>query len=190
VKALSGGERNRIMLAKLFMRPSNLMVLDEPTNDLDIETLELLEEQVMNYKGTVLLVSHDRQFINNVVTSTLVFEGDGKVQEYAGGYDDWLFQRKQQKQVAKTPKKSAQETKLTPKKVKLSFKEKYELENLPKEIETLEHELAEIQTKLANPDFYKNNTEIVSETNNRLIELQTKLDHCFVRWEELESRLC
>lgn len=190
VKSLSGGERNRIILAKLFMKPSNLMILDEPTNDLDIETLELLEEQLMNYTGTVLLVSHDRQFINNIVTSTLVFEDNGKLQEYAGGYDDWLLQSKRKKVEIKAITDSSNEKQEKPKSSsgKLSFKEKYELEHLPKQIEMLENEIFEMQHKLSRPELYKEEPDIIAKVNSQLSELQMKLEQCYSRWEVLENK--
>ncbi|MDX1335447.1 MAG: ATP-binding cassette domain-containing protein, partial [Gammaproteobacteria bacterium] len=158
VRALSGGERNRLLLAKLFAKPSNVLVMDEPTNDLDIETLELLEELLMEYKGTLLLVSHDRAFINNVVTSTLAFEEDGLIHEYVGDYDDWLRQRPEQTtktQVA--PRETRQEkpsTARTDKPKKLSYKDQRELDQLPKKIETLETEVEALQEQMSQPDFY------------------------------------
>ncbi len=187
VKALSGGERNRVMLAKLFMKSANVMILDEPTNDLDIETLELLEEQLTNYAGTVLLVSHDRSFINNIATSTWVFEGNGKLQEYAGGYDDWLLQRKTKDIKAPTPIEKAKQVTNKIKQVKLSYNEKRELEQLPKLIETLEGELVRVQLVLANPNFYQENPNLVAKTNAELVELQQKLEKFYARWEELEQ---
>lgn len=195
VKALSGGEKNRVLLAKLFMKSANVMILDEPTNDLDIETLELLEEQLTNFHGTVLLVSHDRSFINNIVTSTWVFEGAGKVQEYVGGYDDWLRQRKTS--LAKSSSailKSKQDTSnsdLNSKKIKsphkLSYNEKRELDKLPKLIEALERDLLKIQAILANPDFYQEDSKLITKTNIELAEIQQKLEQSYARWEELEK---
>lgn len=187
VKALSGGERNRVLLAKLFMKTANVMILDEPTNDLDIETLELLEEQLTNYPGTVLLVSHDRSFINNIVTSTWVFEGNGKIQEYAGGYDDWLLQRKAK--VAKPPapiEKNKQDIQKS-KSNKLTYNEKRELEQLPKLIETLEHQLLQVQLSLADPNFYQQAPAVVAKTNADLVDLQQKLAKAYERWEALEK---
>jgi ATP-binding cassette subfamily F protein uup len=188
VKVLSGGERNRLLLAKLFTKPSNLLVLDEPTNDLDMETLDLLEELVMDYPGTVLLVSHDRTFINNVVTSTLVFEGEGKVSEYVGGYDDWLRQRKEPAPVLpgreekrdRRPARSAQKRKLT-------FKEKKELETLPERIEALELERERIHACLADPAFYRSSGDKVPETKARLEALDNELTRVYERWEALEA---
>ena len=186
--ALSGGERNRLTLAKLFTKPFNLLILDEPTNDLDIDTLELLEQKLVDYTGTLLLVSHDRTFLNNIVTSTLVFEGDGQVNEYVGGYDDWVRQRKPtdihvQKPETKKPKsKQASE-----KPKKLSYKDKRELELLPEKIEQLETELEMLQTELSDPNFYHQDNAIISQTNNRLYSVQTELETAYQRWEELES---
>lgn len=187
VKALSGGERNRILLAKLFMKTANVMILDEPTNDLDIETLELLEEQLTNYQGTVLLVSHDRSFINNIVTSTWVFEGNGKVQEYAGGYDDWLLQRKAKIAKAPTPIEKNKQDIQKSKSNKLTYNEKRELEQLPKLIETLEHQLLQVQMSLADPNFYQQAPAVVAKTNAELVDLQQKLAKAYDRWEELEK---
>jgi ATP-binding cassette subfamily F protein uup len=188
VKVLSGGERNRLLLAKLFTKPSNLLVLDEPTNDLDMETLDLLEELVMDYPGTVLLVSHDRAFIDNVVTSTLVFEGERKVSEYVGGYDDWLRQRKvpapvlpgREEKRDRRPARSAQKRKLT-------FKEKKELETLPERIEALELERERIHACLADPAFYRSSGDKVPETKARLEALDNELTRVYERWEALEA---
>ena len=188
-KVLSGGERNRLLLAKLFAKPSNILVLDEPTNDLDMETLELLEELLMEYTGTVLLVSHDRAFLNNVVTSSLVFEGNGRVQEYAGGYDDWLRQRpmvevdKQAKKV-----KGKGRTRLRPAGPrKLSFKENRELERLPLEIEAAEEEQAKLYDTMSDPAFYQGDGEAVALAKARLAELEQFLAAAYDRWQELES---
>lgn len=191
VKALSGGERNRLLLARLFARPANVLVMDEPTNDLDVETLELLEEILMDYKGTLLLVSHDRAFINNVVTSTLVFEGNARVNEYVGGYDDWLLQRSKQvtdeiiapKPAAEKPKSATDDIK--PK--KLSYKDQRELEQLPLQIESLETELDELQNQMAAPEFYQQDGAIIAETRGRLEQLQQELAGYYERWEELEA---
>jgi ATP-binding cassette subfamily F protein uup len=184
---LSGGERNRLLLARLFAKPSNLLILDEPTNDLDIETLDLLEEFLLNYPGTVLMVSHDRAFLNNVVTSTFVLEGGGIVKEYVGGYDDWLRQRK-------VPVQSEQPQKKTPKPAakqsdqprKLSYKEKKELESLPQLIESLETEQQQLHDSMADPDFYKRGANIATIAA-RLEELKQKLQTAYTRWEELEA---
>ena len=185
--ALSGGERNRLTLAKLFTKPFNLLILDEPTNDLDIDTLELLEQKLVDYTGTLLLVSHDRTFLNNIVTSTLVFEGDGRVNEYVGGYDDWLRQRKEdntQNQKSQTRKHKPKQATEKPK--KLSYKDKRELELLPDKIEQLETELEKLQTELSDPDFYQQDNAIISQTSNRLSLVQTDLEAAYQRWEELE----
>ena len=198
VSMLSGGERNRLLLAKLFSKPSNVLVLDEPTNDLDIETLELLEELVMEYKGTVLVVSHDREFVNNVVSSTLVFEGDAQVNEYVGGYDDWLkysasvakqsLADKLDKQsaskaaVEKSNKSSADQSKAK----KLSYKDQRELDALPGQIETFEEEVESLQQLMSASDFYKRDKEDVKKIQQQLLESQEKLTHCYTRWEELE----
>ncbi len=197
VSMLSGGERNRLLLAKLFSKPSNILVLDEPTNDLDIETLELLEELVMEYKGTVLVVSHDREFVNNVVTSTLVFEGDAQVNEYVGGYDDWLKYRAEKLKtgsntsgtVAADKKASNQNTEKNKvnKAKKLSYKDQRELDALPAQIETYEEELEILHKLMANEEFYKQEKEEIKNVQNRLEETQARLSHCYTRWEELEE---
>jgi ATP-binding cassette subfamily F protein uup len=191
VKVLSGGERNRLLLAKLFTKPSNVLVLDEPTNDLDIETLDLLEELLMEYAGTVLLVSHDREFINNVATSTLVFEGDGRVAEYVGGYDDWLRQSRGKKEEP-LPAVKAEERKeparpVSAKQRKLSFKEQKELDELPKRLEELEAEQRKLQADLADPAFYRDSGNKVASTTARLENVEKELSVAFKRWEELEA---
>jgi ATP-binding cassette subfamily F protein uup len=189
VSILSGGERNRLLLAKLFARPSNVLVLDEPTNDLDIETLELLEELLMEYKGTVLVVSHDRAFLNNVVTSTLVFEGEGRVQEYAGGYDDWLRQgsARQEKVVPVKKEKKERVKNKSGGPRKLTFKETRELEELPVRIETLEQEQSRLYEKMADECFYKGDGNEVASAKIRLGELEKLLGEAYGRWEELET---
>jgi len=185
VKALSGGERNRLLLAKLFIQPSNLLILDEPTNDLDMDTLDLLEELLINYQGTVILVSHDRAFIDNVVTSTLAFEGRGVIKHYVGGYSDWLRQRTAQ---SSTVKKN-QRTDSRPKKTatKLSYKDQRELDNLPQQIESLEKQIAQISEQICQPDFYRGERQKIQETEGLLKERQQQLDHCYQRWEQLEN---
>ena len=187
VKALSGGERNRLLLARLFAQPSNLLVLDEPTNDLDIDTLELLEEWLLSYPGTVLLVSHDRAFLNNVVTSTLVFEDGGRVAEYVGGYDDWLRQRPS----ASTPVAANATRKPEPvkpaKTVKRSFKEQREMESLPKTIEALEAEQRGLHARMADADFYRQDSAVINAAQARLEELEKTLEANYRRWEALES---
>ncbi|MBW8015524.1 MAG: ATP-binding cassette domain-containing protein [Planctomycetes bacterium] len=190
VSTLSGGERNRLLLAKLFSKPANLLILDEPTNDLDIETLDLLEELLLDFKGTVLMVSHDREFINNVVTSTLVLEGMGKVKEYAGGYDDWLRQTKiNEPQQIKKPKQKpeAQGYKKPNQKPKLTYKLQKELDSIPEKIDRLESQLAELHTEMANPDFYKKTQPEIAATAEKTEMLQKELNETFKRWEELEE---
>jgi ATP-binding cassette subfamily F protein uup len=191
VSSLSGGERNRLLLAKLFTRPFNILVMDEPTNDLDVETLELLEELLLEYQGTLLLVSHDRTFLNNVVTSTLVFEGKGKVTEYVGGYDDWIRQRTPPAAAtsAAAPRKKAERSQGKSKPKKLGYKEQRELETLPKVIESLETELAAIQVRMADPVFYQQGGEGIAEQKARLAEIEKELESAFRRWEELETQI-
>ncbi len=196
VSMLSGGERNRLLLAKLFSKPSNVLVLDEPTNDLDIETLELLEELVMEYSGTVLVVSHDREFVNNVVTSTLVFEGQGQVNEYVGGYDDWLKQSvargSSDNQSNSSVTKDAVADKATEgsgkvkKAKKLSYNDQRELDLLPAQIETLEQQVESLQNLMSDDSFYKQEKEDIQKVQQQLLEAQTALTHCYNRWEELE----
>lgn len=190
VANLSGGERNRLLLARLFTKPSNILVLDEPTNDLDIETLDLLEEFLLNYPGTVLLVSHDREFLNNVVTSTLVLEGNGIVKEYVGGYDDWLRQSKKTLQLQQPPEnapaKKTRTKQISERPRKLSFKEKNELDAIPKLIETLETEQQRLHDASANPNFYKKGPEIAAVTA-RLEELRKQLENAYTRWQILEE---
>ena len=195
---LSGGERNRLMLAKLFTQPFNLLILDEPTNDLDYETLELLEQLLMDYSGTLLLVSHDRTFLNNVVTSTIAFEGNGEVHEYIGGYQEWLKQKRNkaptngstEKQLQSTDDKRAQNSapakKQTTKK-KLSYNLQRELDQLPKKIDELEQKIDALTLEMANPEFYQQSPDIVANTGNELKTRQQELDDCFARWEELED---
>jgi ATP-binding cassette subfamily F protein uup len=195
VRILSGGERNRLLLAKLFTKPSNMIVMDEPTNDLDMETLDLLEELLAEYKGTLLIVSHDRAFINNIVTSTLVFEGHGVVDEYIGGYDDWLRQKKAAAKLNK--KKSGQrnsDQKISGKDggkaarpKKMSFKEKKELEEVPQEIETLEEKKEELHKIMADPDNYQGGGEKAASAKSAAEELEERLAFLYKRWEELEE---
>ncbi|MBT8116044.1 MAG: ATP-binding cassette domain-containing protein [Arenicella sp.] len=182
---LSGGERNRLMLAKLFTRPFNLLILDEPTNDLDFETLELLEQLLMDYSGTLLLVSHDRTFLNNVVTSTIAFEGNGEVNEYVGGYDDWLRQCKTQNEVTESKNKSRKKPQSKP--TKLSYKQQRELDALPDNIAQLESRIEAIQHAMTEADFYKQDAELIAQQGNELKQLQKQLEQAFSRWEELES---
>ena len=189
VKALSGGEKNRLLLAKIFSKPSNLMVMDEPTNDLDIETLELLEELVSGYTGTLLLVSHDRTFINNVVTSTLVFEGNGDVNDYIGSYDDWIRQRPEKGKLKKTLEKAVKPKKGTDNTTtKLNYKENKELESLPKDIEKYETQIASIHEQLADPALYQQDPNKVSDLQAKLAKIESLLEIAFARWEELEEK--
>ena len=195
VKALSGGERNRILLAKLLLKPSNLIVMDEPTNDLDMVTLELLEEMLSEYKGTLLLISHDRAFMDNVVTSTWVFDGKGNIDEYIGGYQDYLEQRPDQKVVdqksdvkkAQAKAEAAAAAASAPKKVKLSYKDQRELEQLPAEIEKLEKEQAELSTKLADGSWFVSNADAATKASQRLAEIEELLLEKLERWDELEN---
>ncbi len=188
VKALSGGECNRLLLARLFSRPSNLLVLDEPTNDLDIETLELLEELLSHYQGTLLIVSHDRSFLDNVATSTLLFEGNGKITEYIGGYQETVQQAKQKK--AATPKITIEKAvKNKPRSVaKLSYKEQKELEELPERIMTLETRQTELQQRSATPEFYQKNPAEITDTLNELQKIEKDLEAAYQRWEWLENK--
>ena len=192
VKALSGGERNRLLLARLFTRPANLLVLDEPTNDLDIETLELLEALLVDWPGTLLLVSHDRAFIDHVVTSTLVFEGGGRVQKYVGGYADWVRQRRHAEPVPKRRPQPAAPTAptapVTPQRRKLSYREQQELDQLPEHIDELEAEQRRLQTAVADPAFYKEPAETIHQTLARLDTLQQSILDGYARWDELDAR--
>ena len=206
VKALSGGERARLLLAKLFSKPANLLVLDEPTNDLDVETLELLEEVLCNYKGTVLMVSHDRAFLDNVVTSTLVFEGGGKVQEYVGGYEDWIRQGGSPKLLGVTESKGGKSelnsavvekaadvvapvaaAPVEASKKKLSYKLQRELEALPGQIDVIEKAMAKLQEEVASANFYQRPIGETSEVLAKLEKLQGELDVLVERWAELEG---
>lgn len=191
VKALSGGERNRLLLAKLFTKPANLLVLDEPTNDLDVETLELLEELLVDYDGTLLLVSHDREFLDNVVTSCLVLEGEGRVLEYLGGYSDWEAAKKcQQREIRSVTKSKIKSRPERPKQrgEKLSYNDQRELDGLPQHIEELEAELGELQTRLSDPALYRKQGEQVVELQQAIVRVQSELEHAYERWETLESR--
>jgi ATP-binding cassette subfamily F protein uup len=185
VSMLSGGERNRLLLARLFARPSNLLIMDEPTNDLDAETLELLEEMVANYAGTLLLVSHDRAFLDNVVTSTLVFEGGGQVNEYVGGYSDWLRQRKTAP-AAPAPS-AAQPSAARAKPRRLSYKEQRELEAMPQKIQSLEAEQSQLQAQIADPALFKTEPARATAALQRLQSLSAELEDTYARWEALES---
>ncbi|KEI71841.1 ATP-binding cassette domain-containing protein [Endozoicomonas elysicola] len=198
VKALSGGERNRLLLARLFSKPANLLVMDEPTNDLDIETLELLESLLVEFTGTMLLVSHDRTFLDNVVSSSLVFEPGGHVSDYVGGFDDWLRQggaisrlvaetavSKKEEKTKSVPAPSGAENK--PAKKKLSYKLQRELDALPGEIETLEEELTELEAKTAESAFYQGDQGEVQDVLNRLAEINELIEEKMERWEELDN---
>jgi ATP-binding cassette subfamily F protein uup len=203
VKSLSGGERNRLLLARLFTRPANVLVLDEPTNDLDLETLELLEDQLVEWPGTLLLVSHDRAFLDNVVTSTFVFEGEGRVQEYVGGYEDWLRQRERSSAItsdsgaarnvesgvaAASKTDTRRGGQAVAERKKLSYKEERELESLPAQIESLEEEQRTLTAHVAGPEFYKTGGEAIREALARLEHLQREIARAYERWDELESR--
>ncbi|WP_273149058.1 ATP-binding cassette domain-containing protein [Methylophaga thiooxydans] len=193
VKALSGGERNRLLLAKLFTQPANLLVMDEPTNDLDAETLELLEDLLLNYTGTLLLVSHDRAFINNVVTSSIVFDEDGQVREYVGGYDDWLHQRSQAKQQTQASKKADNQPAPTvksasKKKSKLTYQEQLDLKALPAKIEELEAKQAAFNKQMSDPDFYKKDAETITTLQQAVDDLEQTLSATYAKWEALEEK--
>jgi ATP-binding cassette subfamily F protein uup len=204
VKALSGGERARLLLAKLFSKPANLLVLDEPTNDLDVETLELLEEVLSSFKGTVLMVSHDRAFLDNVVTSTLVFEGEGKVREYVGGYQDWIRQGGSPKLLGVTENKSGKaelnsavvqapepapvvEPAAAPAKKKLSYKLQRELEALPGQIEEKEQQIAAVEAEMADAGFYQRPAAETAAVIARLEAMQAELEVMVERWAELDA---
>jgi ATP-binding cassette subfamily F protein uup len=193
VKALSGGERNRVILAKLFTRAANLLVLDEPTNDLDIETLEVLETRLRNYAGTLIVVSHDREFLDNVVTSTVVFESDGRAKEYVGGYSDWVRQGHKLAEteniaIAEAKKRESAERRKNRNKTKLSYNEQRELDGLPGDIEKLEISILELQEQVASSDFYAGTDSKVQGTLLKLKEAETLLEQRVERWGELESK--
>lgn len=191
ISALSGGERNRLLLARLFAQPANLLILDEPTNDLDIETLEVLEDLLLDYEGTLLLVSHDRAFLNNLVTSTLILSGDGEVKEYVGGYDDWQKQIEQKpaSKISKSDSALQADSKANakPAKRKLSYNDKRELEELPKRIEMLEAEQSQLTAQMEAPAFYQQEGEKITQAVNRLEEIQKELSQAYQRWGELDS---
>jgi ATP-binding cassette subfamily F protein uup len=189
VKVLSGGERNRLLLAKLFMIASNVLVLDEPTNDLDIDTLDLLEELLIQYKGTIILVSHDRTFLNNVVTSTLVFEGSGEIKQFVGGYDDWLRQRDSASsaKINEVPKAGNLQLKSATTKSKRSFNNERELSALPKKIDLLEQRITEISTQMSDASFYRSDRAEIKKTEDLLKSAQLELEVLYKRWEELET---
>jgi ATP-binding cassette subfamily F protein uup len=187
VAALSGGERNRLLLARLFSQPANLLVLDEPTNDLDIETLELLEELLVAYRGTLLLVSHDRAFLDNVVTSTLVFEGDARVTEYVGGYGDWLRQRRPAAAAAPRPAANAPAPVAAPRAGKQSYKDRRELEQVPAKIEALETEQTALIERASQPKLYKGDPAEQTRVRDRLAAIDVELEAAYARWHELEA---
>jgi len=200
VSMLSGGERNRLLLARLFAKPSNLLVMDEPTNDLDAETLDLLEEMVADFAGTLLLVSHDRAFLDNVVTSTLVFEGEGRVNEYVGGYTDWLRQRRAMAVAAKPPSpRSAQPHPApaavgaparggaAPKTRKLSYRDQRELDGLPAAIQLLEAEQVQLVAAIGDPELFRRDPAAANAAVQRLQSVQQELEAAFSRWEALET---
>ena len=204
VKSLSGGERNRLLLARLFTRPANVLVLDEPTNDLDLESLELLEAQLAEFPGTLLLVSHDREFLDNAVTSTLVFEGEGRVEEYVGGYQDWLRQRPALTTI-ETPESRSRKTAepdsagllktgsrlatTPPSRKRLRFNEQREYAQLPGNIERLEAEVRQLSEAIDGPDFYREGADAIRRTMSRLEEAQRELHQTYERWVELEGRV-
>jgi ATP-binding cassette subfamily F protein uup len=195
ITALSGGERNRLLLAKLFAKPSNLLVMDEPTNDLDVETLELLEELLASYTGTLLLVSHDREFLDNVVTGTLALEGEGRVGEYVGGYSDWVRQSAPSRLRAATARAARETTSSAPAtpaaqapvKRKLAYKDARELETLPQKIEALEARIAEHGAAMQEPAFYQRDARAIVAANDELAKLQHELDAAYARWQELDA---
>jgi ATP-binding cassette subfamily F protein uup len=190
VRILSGGERNRLLLARLFIKPANVLVMDEPTNDLDAETLELLEDLLLDYPGTLLLVSHDRSFLNNVVTSVLAMEGEGKVGEYVGGYDDWIRQRTVAEAVVKTggaPAKVEKPRSRQEGRRKLGFKEQRELEALPQRIEELESLQKEMYGRMADPSFYQQDGAAIAAATAALERMEEELEEMYLRWEELEE---
>ncbi len=201
ISALSGGERNRLVLARLFTRPANLLVLDEPTNDLDLETLELLEALLVDFPGTVLLVSHDREFLDNVVTSSLVFKGDGRIIETVGGYRDYERQhgvtagkskpaddRAMHNLVTDKPDSPSKPEAQPRRRAKLNYREQRELQHLPGKIETLEQEQASLAEQLADPAFFRNAADVVAETTARLSEIEAELEQALERWTDLEDR--
>tara|TARA_R110002050_G_scaffold57423_3_gene128888 strand:+ start:42990 stop:44888 length:1899 start_codon:yes stop_codon:yes gene_type:complete len=193
IKSLSGGERNRLLLAKLFTQPANLLVMDEPTNDLDAETLDLLEDLLMNYQGTLLLVSHDRTFLNNVAMSTIVFDDDGEVREYIGGYDDWQQQRQQDKEYQAQKNKVATKSvkpveKKANKKSNLTYQEQLDLAAYPKKIEELDKKQSDLQDAIGQPTFYKQSEAKIAATQAELAAITAELDAMYEKWEALEAK--
>ncbi len=193
IKVISGGERNRVILAKLFTRPNNLLILDEPTNDLDVETLEVLEEKLLEYPGTLIVVSHDREFLDNVITSVLVFEDNNRIERYVGGYSDWLRHGKHlaehdnPKANTKKDKKLIEEKPATTSRKKHSYKEKRELESLPANIESLELEQSEVEAQISNNKFYKQDKDTITATLARFEQIRKDLEHAYHRWEEMDK---
>ena len=196
VKALSGGEKARLLLAKLFLKPANLLIMDEPTNDLDIETLELLEDQLLAYKGTLLLVSHDREFLDNVITSTYALDGKGNIEEYPGGWEDFERQSKSKRESPSAPESEKESAKpqspqlesQSKAKKKLSYNEQRELDALPDKIDTLEKELESIRSELSNPDIYRLNPARAKELTDRMPLAEQELDAALERWTTLAER--
>jgi len=193
VKALSGGERNRVILAKLFTRPANLLILDEPTNDLDMETLEVLEDRLVNYSGTLIVVSHDREFLDNVVTSLIVFEEGGRVQEYVGGYTDWLRHDHELTEVDTIVARSGrlneeQRPQAPPGPRKLSYHEQRELDGLPGAIESVEATIAALEKRISAPDFYAQPHGVIQPVLDELAARQKELDERMERWTDLSDR--
>ncbi len=191
VKSLSGGERNRLLLARLFTKSANLIIMDEPTNDLDLETLEMLEEKLVDYEGTLLLVSHDRAFLDNVVTSVFVFEGEGAINEYIGGYAEWfaLSEQRKKKQVENKSIEQTKKQKSKTRSKKISFKQQKELEQLPGQIDSFELEQEKLTEKIGGANFYKQEQDIIKETLRLLKEVEQKLEQAYQRWDELEAML-
>jgi ATP-binding cassette subfamily F protein uup len=191
VKTLSGGERNRLLLARLFAQPANLLVLDEPTNDLDIESLELLEETLQSYSGTLLVVSHDRAFLDNIATQTLAAEGDGTWREYVGGYSDWLAQRSApvHAEAPATPARTVPASRTrTPPRVRLTFNEKRELEALPAELEALEREQHALSERMCAPDYHRQDVDAIKADRRRAEEIERLLTVRFERWGALDAK--
>ena len=184
IRMFSGGEKNRLMLAKILSQPANLLVLDEPTNDLDVETLELLEEMLVDYTGTLILISHDRTFLNNVVGSTVVMDGDGVINQYAGGYDDYLIQKQDKLDAQKTKAVPKQKVKSKSASQKLSYKQQQELDKIPEKIEKLEIEIGEIQLQLSDPVFFQQDES--QDVLIKLAQLEAKLEILYEKWSEFE----
>jgi len=187
VSMLSGGERNRLLLARLFAKPSNLLVMDEPTNDLDAETLDLLEELIGDYAGTLLLVSHDRAFLDTVVSSTLVFEGNGRIGEYVGGYSDWVRQRRPLPAQASPPEQASPPPRAARASRRRSYKEQRELDALPGRIQLLEAEQRELQEAISDPDLFRRQPAEAGALLKRLQALELEIEAAYARWDTLES---